>query len=84
MLNELAYPGWMLEICSERGDCRSAVVATGDGYLLISGQVQSGDRTMEFRYRTPGMAQGWIAFGLGLAVIVVATLATWLAGREVK
>jgi hypothetical protein len=70
VLNEAYYPGWNAQACD--GECAAIPVgASPEG--LVEMALPPGDYRLSIEYRTPGRAVGWLLFGLGATLCLVAT-----------
>ena len=72
VLSDQDAPGWRAEV---DGALRPIVTAN---YLARGVRIAPGDHRVVFRYRTPGLREGWLALGAALAAIA----GWWLARRR--
>lgn len=85
VLNEAYYPGLTVETCAAAGQtgCTRTAADAGPGGS-VRAEVPEGASEVVLRYVTPGQVTGWVAFGVGAAVVVLAALVQWAAGRRAR
>jgi len=76
VLNEIAYPGWEVEV-----DGRDAAPLTAD-YLLRAAVVPAGTHTLVWTYAPPHYRLLAVLWLLGCGVLVAAGVSAWRRRRQ--
>lgn len=70
VINELAYKGWRVKICTATG-CTTENVRTGEGNTFLSAPIDANVTSLRFYYVTSARGVSWLLFVIGVLIAVV-------------
>jgi hypothetical protein len=69
VINELAYEGWRVKICTST-DCKSEAVRTGENSTFLSAPINASVTSLRFYYVTAARGVSWLLFVVGALIAV--------------